>query len=94
MPRYEMGCDTCGEFWDEIRPMSESDAPCVCPRCKDPGRRVWRTPPGNRVVDVSGYQPGLALKPGDPSAWVESRHSLDKLIDQRRREGHGPPLDL
>lgn len=95
MPAYDFGCDTCGHFWEETRPMAECDSPSACPKCADPGRRAWLTPPrgGMKMVDVSGYHPGLALKPGDPEAWVDGRHSLQKLVDKRQREGHGPPID-
>ena len=93
MPLYEFTCASCDALWDETRPMAESDAPAPCPDCGEKGRRSWRTATRVSVVDVSGYHPGMALRHGDPSAWVESRHSLQKLIDKRQREGFGPPID-
>lgn len=34
-----------------------------------------------------GYEPQLARFPGDPEANVNGRASLQKLADQRKREG-------
>lgn len=86
-PCYDFQCDTCTELWDETRPMAESDAPSTCPACGAAGRRAWRTCPPARMVDVSGFHPGLARFPGDPLAHVEGKHSLNKLVDEKKREG-------
>ncbi|MFF6956405.1 zinc ribbon domain-containing protein [Streptomyces sp. NPDC088197] len=35
MPRYEYRCKTCGSTFELRRPMSQSDAPTVCPKGHD-----------------------------------------------------------
>jgi putative FmdB family regulatory protein len=32
VPRYEYRCRACGDTFELNRPMSESSAPCTCPR--------------------------------------------------------------
>ncbi|MGQ9568352.1 MAG: FmdB family zinc ribbon protein [Anaerolineae bacterium] len=33
MPIYEYRCDQCGAEFQELRPMTQADAPVRCPRC-------------------------------------------------------------
>ncbi|MGH3237937.1 MAG: FmdB family zinc ribbon protein [Streptosporangiaceae bacterium] len=35
MPRYEYRCRACGDTFELNRPMTESSAPCTCPRGHD-----------------------------------------------------------
>ena len=40
MPIYEYRCKVCGQEFEEVRSMSESDDPAVCPKCnKTTGER-------------------------------------------------------
>lgn len=43
-----------------------------------------------RVSDVTGYQPGLALRPGDPGAMVGSERDFRKRLDDLKRMGFEP----
>ncbi len=33
MPVYEYICNSCGQHFDKMRPMSQSDAPIACVKC-------------------------------------------------------------
>jgi hypothetical protein len=48
-----------------------------------------------RIRDQGGYHAGLARFPGDPEAYVETAHGLQKRVSQRLREGwqRGPAYD-
>jgi putative FmdB family regulatory protein len=41
MPVYEYVCEKCGEQFEALRPMADSDAPIRCPACKS--KRTSRT---------------------------------------------------
>jgi putative FmdB family regulatory protein len=43
VPTYGYHCAHCGAF-DLVRPMAQASAPAACPRCGEPGRRVWGAP--------------------------------------------------
>jgi putative FmdB family regulatory protein len=43
MPRYEYRCRACGDTFERTRPMSESSAPCTCPRGHDDTVRLLST---------------------------------------------------
>ncbi|MBC8130351.1 MAG: zinc ribbon domain-containing protein [Rhizobiaceae bacterium] len=50
MPFYDYACDDCGPF-TRLRPMAEAAAPCDCPDCLSPSRRVMRTAPAVALMD-------------------------------------------
>lgn len=65
----------------------------TCPNCgESPCRRVI-TPEGMAQVNTHApaidctYYSSLAKKPRDPEAYVSGPHSLQRLIDKRKREG-------
>jgi putative FmdB family regulatory protein len=43
MPRYEYRCRACGDTFEKTRPMSESAAPCACPKGHDDTVRLLST---------------------------------------------------
>lgn len=43
MPVYEYLCEDCGYF-EELRPMSESGAPCNCPECGNLAEKIMSAP--------------------------------------------------
>ncbi|HUC57191.1 MAG TPA: zinc ribbon domain-containing protein [Streptosporangiaceae bacterium] len=43
MPRYEYRCRACGDTFELTRPMSDSSAPCMCPRGHDDTVRLLST---------------------------------------------------
>jgi putative FmdB family regulatory protein len=51
MPMYDYLCERCGPF-TEMRPMSECEAPCDCPRCGGEGRRAWLSAPRLAVMSA------------------------------------------
>lgn len=64
MPSYGFDCATCGPF-TLMRAMAASGEPAFCPRCHEPGRRVFRSP-------------GLAaLDPALRNAFDASARSVD-----------------
>jgi len=44
LPRYDYVCEGCRERFDVARPMAEASAPCPCPLCGAPARRVFSAP--------------------------------------------------
>lgn len=58
MPIYEYRCLECGERFDALRPMAQSDAPIACPGCEtDRTARtlsVFAAHSGGKVVAGSG----------------------------------------
>ncbi|MEM9282733.1 MAG: zinc ribbon domain-containing protein [Verrucomicrobiota bacterium] len=44
MPTYDYSCEDCGTF-EVVRPMSDRDAPCLCPYCdKEAQRKLLAAP--------------------------------------------------
>ena len=89
MPRYDYGCGECGFVREEFHSMHEDPA-YVCTRC---GKRLTRLPSAGltpRVVDHSGYHPGLAQRPGDPNAFIDNSLHLQRVLDGHAREGRRP----
>ncbi len=39
MPIYEYVCPECNHKFEQLRPLSQSDQPAECPKCKKPARR-------------------------------------------------------
>jgi len=60
----------------------------ICQACKEKvrGEKPRQTVQIAVKKSVSGYQPGLADFPGDPSAYVEGPCDLDKKMCQKKRE--------
>ena len=50
MPIYDYECSDCGVF-TEMRPMSESSAPSVCPECGQDAHRVFLRVPNFALMD-------------------------------------------
>ena len=44
MPIYEFRCAECGHQFSLLRPMSQSNAECACPRCQAPRRAAADLP--------------------------------------------------
>lgn len=73
MPLYEYQCE-CGQFFDKLRPMSESDELGDCPKCSKKAPRAYTSPPtvhykgaGFYSVDYKGrnsYEDQLAKELG------------------------------
>jgi len=40
MPVYEYQCPYCGLKFEKLRPMSQADEDCPCPRCNNGARRT------------------------------------------------------
>jgi putative FmdB family regulatory protein len=59
VPRYEYRCRACGDTFELSRPMTESSAPCACPRGHDDTVKLLST------VAVGGLASG---RPAGPSA--------------------------
>lgn len=55
-----------------------------------PMRIVVGGSPAFSIPDRSGYHPGLALRAGDPTAYVSGDRDLRKVIDDRKRRGFEP----
>lgn len=62
----------------------------VCSMCGGPMRIKVRSAPAISVPDRTGYHPGLALRAGDPTAYVSSERDLRRVIDDRKRKGFEP----
>ncbi len=60
MPRYEYRCRACGDTFELNRPMTESSAPCTCPRGHDDTVKLLST------VSVGGLAPGRGRSPAGP----------------------------
>jgi putative FmdB family regulatory protein len=43
MPIYEYICPECNTKFEQLRPLSQSDQPAECPKCKKPARRQLST---------------------------------------------------
>lgn len=92
MPRYDYRCPACEAVREEIHSLL-LDPEFTCETC---AVRLQRVPTGGltpRAKTHGGYHPGLALKQDDPTAWAEGPHSLQKLVDERKRQGY-TTLDL
>lgn len=61
---------------------------------KSLGRRARRVRASASLRDDCSYRADLARFPNDPEAFVSGPHSLQRLVDKRKREGwvEGPPL--
>jgi putative FmdB family regulatory protein len=73
MPLYDYRCESCRDF-REIRPMSESSAPRMCPICGAMSERMILTP----FLAGNG--------PGDPRAHGQSNRTG---FPHRCGHGHG-----
>jgi len=40
MPIYEYKCPSCGDIFEQMRPMSQATNPAACPRCKTESPRT------------------------------------------------------
>lgn len=59
MALYEYKCADCEERFDEMRPMSESDAPAECPECGSlESRRV--------ISNFASVTPGASVASSNP----------------------------
>jgi putative FmdB family regulatory protein len=58
MPRYEYRCRACGDTFERTRPMSESSAPCTCPKGHEDTVRLLST------VSVGGRAAGTGTSGG------------------------------
>jgi putative FmdB family regulatory protein len=58
MPIYEYKCKTCGEQFEQYRPLSGSDETVKCPRCgaNKPERQFSFYSPRNATADSSTYK--------------------------------------
>ncbi len=93
MPTYSYSCPTCGPF-DLIRPMAATAAPASCPRCEQPGRRVFGAPalkslnPGLRAaLDAqhrSSDAPAVVSALPPRSASSRSRRTQRRVTDPRQ----------
>lgn len=99
MASYLFRCANCGEELT-IERQGFRPEPGDCPRCatsmlehviQDRGGAQGERE-GKRSRAGSGYHATLARFPNDPQAYVESPGQLQKLVDQRRREGWGDPI--
>ena len=95
MPSYVYRCDECGVETEVYHSMTE-------PRPSECGEHgVMRIVvgalgmPGMKVKNEgTGYQPGLARRPNDPEAWVDSKRDLARLIDKRKRQAERRGYEL
>lgn len=58
---YPFRCETCKAAWDQLgSPLSEATSKSTCPKCGEPGKRVWT---GFKVYKtayfISGFDAGL-----------------------------------
>ena len=96
MPLFDFRCPLCKGVTESYLPLHDETNRIECAskcgslavRCV--GRADGRAP-AKRVVDVTGYHPSLARFSGDPSAYVDGKHSLQKVIDARQAAGWGRP---
>lgn len=86
MPRYDYAC-RCSYVVEETHSIYE-DPIVKCPVCSGLMQRVPCAGLTPRVRTHGGYQPGLAQRVNDPEAYVEGPHSLQKLVDKRKRQGY------
>jgi putative FmdB family regulatory protein len=52
MAAYDFSCQRCGDF-EARRPMAEAEQPASCPRCGEPGRRVFGVPLVRRSTQLA-----------------------------------------
>ncbi|HLK01533.1 MAG TPA: zinc ribbon domain-containing protein [Streptosporangiaceae bacterium] len=57
MPRYEYRCRACGLTYEVTRPMSESSAPCACPRGHDDTVKLLSTVAVGGVASAASGSP-------------------------------------
>ena len=57
MPTYtfECGNEKCGERFEEILKMSESDTPQECPKCKSPAKKIIVAGDGGFILKGDGW---------------------------------------
>lgn len=97
MPNYAYRCLNCEHRLVVFQQMAD-DPLEDCPACATGmlQRSIGALGlPGVKIKNQGeGYQPGLARRPNDPQAWVDSPRALNKLIDKRRRAAEKQGINL
>ena len=53
MPIYEYACESCGDRFEKLRPMSAAGQPIPCPACGRPANQVV-----SRLARITGAEEG------------------------------------
>lgn len=92
MPLYTY---VCADYHEQEIRHGMTESPVIrCPTCGGQCRILVGVAgiPAAKIPNRDGYHPGLALYPGDRSAYVDGPRAMRRLLDDRKRRGLGDPV--